>query len=139
MCTNYSYHDIILFYVSLLYKFFIINNMYAGKVPTINELILLKYTEKGEVNRVRIISEASHKWRDITSLICDDPNKPSALEQRFQSNPNECLRQTLVENFINKQPQSYPQNWSGLIELLVDVDLETLAKKVEHALLCLDL
>ena len=96
--------------------------------------------KKGKVNRVKVISEASHKWRNITSLICDDPNKPSVLEQRFQcSRPTDCLRQTLVENFIDKQPQKYSQDWNGLIELLKDVDLETLAKKVEHALSCLDL
>ena len=109
----------------------------AGKVPTLNELILLKYTEREETIRIRIISEASHKWKDITSLICDDPNKPSVLEQRFQNNPNECLRQTLVDNFINKQPVAYSQDWSGLIELLVDVDLETLANKIKHALSCM--
>ena len=100
-------------------------------------MILLKYTEKGETIRVRIISEASHKWKDITSLICDDPNKPSVLEQHFQSNPNECLRQTLVDNFINKQPVSHSQDWSGLIELLVDINLETLANKVKGALSCM--
>ena len=122
---------------SLMIMMYFMYCNYTGKVPTLSELILLRYTEDGKLNRVRIISEASHKWRDITNLICDDPNKPSALEQRFQSNPNECLHQTLLDNFINKQPLVYSQDWSGLIELLVDVDLETLAKKVEHALLCM--
>ena len=105
-------------------------------MPTLNELIILKYTENKEKKRVRIINEASHKWRDITSLICDDPNKPTVLEERFHNNPSECLRQTIVDNFINKKPQAYSQDWSGLIELLEDVDLETLAKKVEQALSC---
>ena len=38
-----------------------------------------------------------------------------------------------IENFINKKPQRYSQDWKGLIELLDDVRLETLAKKVKDA------
>ena len=99
--------------------------------------MILKYTDKGEKKKLRIISKASHKWKDIASLICDDANKTSMLEQQCQNNPNECLRQVFIQDFINKKPQNYSQDWGGLIELLDDIDLETVAKEVEHALSCI--
>ena len=106
-------------------------------MPTLDELMILKYTDEGKKKKVRIISKASHKWKDIASLICDDTNKTSILEQKYQNDPNECLRQVFIHNFIDKKPQKYAQDWSGLIELLDDIDLETIAKEVEHALRCI--
>ena len=103
-------------------------------MPTLDDLVLLKYVDKGEKKRVRIIDEASHKWKDIASLICSDANKVRVLEQEYRGDPKECLRQTFLENFIDKKPQKYSQDWDGLIELLDDVDLETLAKKVKDTL-----
>ena len=89
---------------------------------------------KGEKKRVRIISEAGHKWKDIASLICDDANKVAVMQQACPADPNECLRQIFIDNFINKKPRKYSQDWNGIIELLDDVDLEALAKKVRYAL-----
>ena len=94
---------------------------------------MLKYKEKGEKRKVRIINEASHKWKDIASFICDDHNKISILEQQHPGNPHECLRQTFIDDFLNKKPENYSQNWSGLIELMDDVGLVTLAEKVKCA------
>ena len=96
--------------------------------------MLLKYVSKDKEKRVKIISAASHKWKDIASLICDDPNKTSVLETKYQNKPNECLRQVFIDDFINKKPQDYPQNWNGLIDLLNDVDLQVLASEVKNVL-----
>ena len=103
-------------------------------MPTLNELMTLKYKEKEEERKVRIIKEASHVWKDIASSICDDHNKISILEQQHPGKPHECLRQTFIDDFLNKKPVGYSQDWNGLIELLENVDLETLAEKVKHAL-----
>ena len=92
--------------------------------------------DKGKKEKVRIISEASHKWKNIANLICDDANKTTVLEEKCRGNPEECVQQALVDNFINKKPKNYSQDWSGLIELLDDVGLETLAETVKYALLC---
>ena len=108
--------------------------MYADELPTLDELLILKYMDKGEKKKLRIISEASHKWTDIANLICGDPNVTSVLEQKYHGDPNKCLKQTFISYFISKKPQRYTQDWNGLIELLDDVDLETLAKNVKQAL-----
>ena len=105
----------------------------TDELPTLDELLVLKYTDKGKRQKVRIVSEASHKWKTIASLICDDANRTTVLEQKCSNDPEECLRQTLVENFINKTPKKYTQDWNGLIELLDDVNLETLSKRVKDA------
>ena len=109
---------------------------YTDTVLSLKQLTLLKYTDKGEKKKLNIIEGARHKWKDVASLICDDPNKLSTLEQQYQSKPQECLRQIFIDDFINKEPQDYSQDWSGLIELLEDVDLKALAERVKHALSC---
>ena len=109
-------------------------HLYTDELPKLDELLILKYTDKGKKHKVRIISEAGHKWKVIASLICDDANRTSVLEQKCPNDPEECLRQTLIENFINKKPKKYTQDWNGLIELLDDVDLETLAERVNSAI-----
>ena len=104
------------------------------KLPTLKELIRLKYIEFGEEKKLYIIKEASHKWKDIASVISDDPNRISVLEQQHPGRPQDCLQQTLVDDFINQKPEDYSQDWRGLIQLLDDVDLKTLAEKIKCAL-----
>ena len=108
---------------------------FTDQLPTLKELMMLKYTEEGEEKKIRIIKEACHKWKDIASLICDEHNTISVLEQQHPGKPHDCLRQTLIDGFLNKEPTNYSHNWSGLIELLDNVDLEELAERVKHALL----
>ena len=96
--------------------------------------MILKYNDEGAAKKIRIIRTASHKWKGIASLICDETHQTTVLEQKCQNDLEECLRQVLIENFIDQKPKGYSQDWKGLIELLDDVDLETFAKEVEHAL-----
>ena len=107
-----------------------------NKTPTLKELVRLKYTEGGEEKKLQIIKEASHKWKDIASVISNDSNKIRVLEQQHPGDPHECLRQTLIDDFIDNKPDDYSQDWKGLIELLDDVDLKTLADKIKYALSC---
>ena len=100
----------------------------------LNELLILKYMDIGEKKKLRIISEASHKWKNIANLICGDSNVTTVLEQKCHDDPEECLKRTFIDNFISKKPQNYTQDWNGLIELLDDIGLETLAENVKQAL-----
>ena len=95
---------------------------------------MLKYKDKDHISqKVRIIESAKHKWKDITSLICKDSNKISALEKQYSCDPSDCCRQVFIDCFINSKPEDYPHDWSGLIELLNDVGLEHLAEQVHQA------
>ena len=110
--------------------------LYIDELPTLEELLIFKFTDEGKQHKLRITKEASHKWKDIANLISGDVNVTNILKEKCGGDPNECLKQTFIEYFINKKPQGYTQNWNGLIELLDDVDLQTLAEKVKHALSC---
>ena len=110
--------------------------LYIDELLMLDELLILKYTDEGKKHKLQIIKEASHKWKDIANLICSDVNVTITLEDKCRGDPNECLKRTFIDYFINKKPQGYTQDWNGLIELLDDIDLETLAEKVKHALLC---
>ena len=112
----------------LMYSY---NHLYADELPTLDELLILKYMDKGKKKKLRIISEASHKWKNIANLICDGTNKTTVLEKKCRGDPEECVEQALIDNFINKKPKNYSQDWNGLIELLDDVGLETLAENVK--------
>ena len=83
-------------------------------------------TDEGGNQKIQIITEASCKWKDIAKLICDDRNI-SELEKDNHGDPEKCLRQIFINNFINKKPQEYTQDWNGLIQLLDDVSLEMLS------------
>ena len=92
---------------------------------TLSELVVLKRSG----SKVRIVDSAKHKWKDITSLICGDTNKISTLEEQC-SDPSDCLRKVLIECFIENKPKGYSQDWNGLIEVLDDVGLQSLAEEV---------
>ena len=132
LCTYSHVHTEITSLLTIIITILFTDNL--NKIPTLKELVRLKYTERGEEKKLQIIKEASHKWKDIASVISDDANKISVLEQQHPGDPHECLRQTLIDDFINKNPEDYSQDWKGLIELLDDVDLKTLADKIKYAL-----
>ena len=98
---------------------------------TLSQLVVLK-PRSGE--KLRIIDSAKHKWKEITSLICSDTNKISALQKQDK---DDCLRQVLIECFLENKPQNYSQDWNGLIELLDDVGLQVLAYDVKKCLLAI--
>ena len=112
-----------------------LNIAFADELPTLDELLILKYTDKGKKHKLRIVDEASHKWKDIANLICGDVNVTIKLEDLCRGDPNECLKRTFIDYFINKKPQGYTRDWNGLIELLDDIKLQTLAEEVKYALL----
>ena len=97
------------------------------------QLIVLNYVDEGEEKEIRIIDEAVSKWKEIGYLTYPESSKVTALEKQY-TDQYDCLRQVFVEGFIENKPKKYSQDWNGLIKLLKDVRLVTLAERVEHAL-----
>ena len=83
---------------------------------------------------MKIIDGVCHKWKEITCLLSSDDNKVEKLSQHFSNDPSQCLRRLFVDCFINKKAASgrYSQDWIGIIQLLEDVDMETLAAEVRE-------
>ena len=110
------------------------NLIFSGETVTLPKLRVLKYVdEQGKMQNIDIIRKASHEWKKVADLICQDPNRASAIQEQCKD-PCDCLRQVLLESFINNKPVDYSQDWKGLIELLEDAINETLAKEVKFAL-----
>lgn len=96
---------------------------------------MLRYRDESGVQRLSIIKRASHKWKVITDRLSSDPNKAKTLSQQYNNNPSECLRQVFVDCFINNKPANdYSQDWSGIVELLEDVEEEQIATEVRDML-----
>lgn len=106
-----------------------------GKV-TLPQLTVLKYKDKEQCSKkVHILENAKHKWKEIASLICSTPNRISTLEKKHNNDAGDCCREVFIECFINGKPEgAYSPDWNGLIELLNDVDLKTLAEETRSAI-----
>ena len=69
----------------------------------------------------------------IADRLSDDQNKATSLSLWFNGNPENCLRQLFVDCFINEKPaNNYTQDWDGIVQLLVDVELQHVAEKVKN-------
>ena len=99
----------------------------------IGDLQLLKYKGKdGKVQRLNVISRASHKWKRIADRISNNPSKTDSLSLQCNHNPSECLRQLFIDCFISNKPANeYSQDWKGIVELLEDVEEKQLAIEVK--------
>jgi hypothetical protein len=75
--------------------------VYTDESPTIEEFLLLKYTHKGKKENLRIINEASHKWKDIANIICGGANVTTKLEDKHRGDPND---KHSLQHFIGKKP-----------------------------------
>ena len=93
---------------------------------------LLKYKDNsGEVHKLRIIDRVSYKWKKIADHLSNNPSTASCISIKCNNNPSECLRELFVDCFINNKPANdYSQDWSGIVELLEDIEEEQLATEV---------
>ena len=73
--------------------------------PTLDELLILKYTDKGEKKRIRIIREACHMWKDIATFICHDRNIIRVLEQKHHGDPQRVLDTNICRQFHQQKTQ----------------------------------
>lgn len=96
------------------------------------DLILLK---GGDGQRIRIVDLASHKWKDIASLLVSDYSQAVSLEKVHRGDPHECLREVFAKYFLDRKPESYSNDWHGLLELFDDVGLRPLAEQVKNVVL----
>ena len=111
-----------------------------GSRVQVRDLVLLKcYDKSGKtMQTLSVVKRACHKWQEIADLLSNDPNTAERLRQKFNSDPYHCLKQLLADYFVNCKSKpansDYTQDWNGIIELLNDVDEETLAAKVRDML-----
>ncbi len=96
-----------------------------------SNLVLLKWTDSnGKKHRIHIISELSPKWSDISDLLGFSPALTQQIElncSRVQDRGKEAMRLWLCSK---EGAYRYPTTWEGLIELLEDIELSSLASDI---------
>ena len=97
------------------------------------QLRKLEYVHKGQTVTIDIISKASHKWTRIADLITTEHNVVDNLRDEYRGKNEEAFRKLMVEHFVEKKPPRYSQDWSGLIDLLNDAGLGSIALDIEKA------
>ena len=99
------------------------------------QLTMLEYTKDGEKKTINIISRAAHAWSKVADLITDDIHVVDNLRDQHRGRNEEAFKQLLKDCFIGNTPLGgYTQDWNGMVKLLNDVRLGTLASEVEEAI-----
>ena len=96
--------------------------------PTIHELTLITYHS---TKKLRVIERAQEKWREIGTLL-EVPGLMS-IELRYRGNLKEQCHEVL-HVWLERGSTKYDTTWQGLLRVLVDVELNVLAKDLSVAL-----
>ncbi len=97
----------------------------------------IEWQEGSDKKTVQIYDESAHQWRKIGEQLGLEHGKLVSI-RRDCNDDRERVREVFGEWCDNASNlgnyQIYPKTWSGLIVLLIDSDLGTLATKVHSAL-----
>jgi hypothetical protein len=84
--------------------------------------------------KISIFNRVCHKWNTIAALLSEKNNTIEVLGQRYRNDPSQCVQQVFQDCFISNKPAfgRYSQDWDGIIELLKDIEEETLSEEVRE-------
>lgn len=104
--------------------------------PKIGDFNLIKYKGKdGSEKKLRILSRASRKWREIAGEFFDEQNLVDNLDDKHRGDSTACLRAVFSEFLSRHLANNYTRDWKGIIRVFDDLDDEALAKEVKEAIL----
>ena len=100
------------------------------------QLTMIQYTKNGEEKTINVIRGAAHRWKNIADLITEDLHVVDNLQEEHRGKNEEAFKQLLKDHFISANPVfgGYTKDWKGLVRLLNDVRLGSLASDVEEAI-----
>jgi hypothetical protein len=102
---------------------------------TIGDLQLLKLNDKsGKTMKISIFDRVCHKWKTIATLLSEKSNTIEVLDLQYRNDPSQCVRRVFQDCFISNKPAfgRYSQDWDGIIELLKNIEEETLSEEVRE-------
>lgn len=101
--------------------------------PSIKNLGFIKWKdEQGNRQSLKLIHDVSAKWRDIGAYV---GLSPVDLDNYLTMSQNDIMRscQRVFDYWINQNGcKEYPMTWLGISELLCDVEMSALAKKLKE-------
>ena len=104
--------------------------------PTMDMIQLVKYPDSnGQLKEFHLLEKVQGKWKDIGTLMRIENATLNKFAHRHQSDLKEQCRdvfQMWLEG--GSRSERYPVTWSGLLEVLEDVQLKEISRELEKAL-----
>ena len=104
--------------------------------PTMDMIQLVKYTgNDGQPKQFYLLEKIQEKWKDIGTLMKIESATLSNFAQRHQGDLKEQCRDVLqmwLEG--GSRSEEYPVTWSGLLDVLKDVQLKVISCELEEVL-----
>jgi len=107
-------------------------------VLNMQHLTLLKWIDReSQSHSLSLRYEMSPKWCDVGDLLGVDSSCLKAIHLPRMGDVEQCCRDVL-QDWLQMEEPSYLVNWEGLLELLKDLKLNNVAKKLKDALHCMN-
>jgi len=95
----------------------------------IKHLKLLKKKNR----RLYLIKEMASKWKDAGYQLDLSLGEIKKIEKDQQGDCYECCS-SVMQTWLERGSKEYPMNWDGVLELLEDLELLNLVKKLQEML-----
>ena len=102
--------------------------------PTMDMIQLVKYTgSDGQPKEFRLLENIQGKWKDIGTLMRIENATLNNFEHKHRGESKEQCRDVL-QTWREQGSEKYPVTWSGLLEVLKDVQLKEVSRELEEVL-----
>ena len=99
-----------------------------------SDLTLMRWkTEGGHTEKLYLMKRISFKWRDIGDLLGMPSSEMAKLSLKHHEDPVLCCQEVL-DKWLHNPPCEYPATWEGLMELLEDSNLSSVASELRNVL-----
>ncbi len=98
---------------------------------------MLEWTDKdGQPQTLRVRDEMSVKWHDAGVLLGLTPARLQGIGIQRQRDVRQCCGDVLIDWIKDGSPY-YPPTWKGLIKLLINLELSSIADTLKLAMFIL--
>ncbi len=98
-----------------------------------SNLVLLKWTDSNnKKQRIQIVSELSPKWSDISDVLGFSSALTQQIELNYHRVQDRCKEVMRLWLSSEEGSYRYSTTWEGLIELLEDIELSSLASDIRQ-------
>ncbi len=95
---------------------------------------MLEWTDKdGQPRTLRVKDEMSVKWEEVGDLLELTPARLQGIDGQRRGEVRRCCRDVLMD-WIRNGSLRYPPTWDGLIKLLINLELSSIADTLKLAL-----
>ena len=101
---------------------------------SISNLTCLRWTDKGQVQIIKIREKISPRWEEAGDLLGLTVERLKGIDMHRRGDVGMCCRDVLVD-WLHENQGDYPATWEGVVQVLEDMDLSAAALQLKKALL----